>query len=136
MKGDGGRPARFETIEMPRGIRLVAQPATKRPLAEGQLAAQVFDQGKYKVWYVIDPCSQPEPNSTKDNILPGHNGHLAYAESSDGVNWERPNLGLFEYAGSRDNNIVWRGDLNGSTRSYHGGSVFVDPSSEAERSEA
>jgi hypothetical protein len=133
LKGDGGRPARFETIEMPSGIRLVAQPAKKTPLAEGQLAAQVFDQGKYKAWYVIDPCSQPEPNSTKDKILPGHNGHLAYAESRDGVTWERPNLSLFEYAGNRDNNIVWRGDLNGSIRGYHGGSVFVDPSSEAER---
>jgi len=31
------------------------------------------------------------------------------AESSDGIRWTRPNLGLFEHAGSKDNNIVWSG---------------------------
>lgn len=29
-----------------------------------------------------------------------------YAESRDGINWEKPKLGLFEFAGSKDNNIV------------------------------
>jgi hypothetical protein len=29
-----------------------------------------------------------------------------YAESPDGVNWIKPNLGLFEVAGTRDNNVV------------------------------
>ncbi len=133
LKGDGPRPAKFETSDMPRGIRLVAQPAQKVPFVDGQIAAQVFDEGKFKAWYVVDPCSEPEPFSTKDKILPGHNGHVAYAESSDGVTWTRPRLGLFEYAGNRDNNLVWRGDLGGSTRGFHGGSVFVDPSSKDER---
>ena len=133
LKGDGSRPAVFETTDMPRGIRLVAQPAEKVPFKDGQLAAQVFDEGKYKAWYVVDPCAAPEVFSSKDRILPGHNGHVAYAESADGVNWERPKLGLFDYAGSRSNNIVWRGDLKGSTRGFHGGSVFVDPSSTDER---
>ena len=31
---------------------------------------------------------------------------LSYAESSDGIHWRKPNLGLVEYAGSTDNNIV------------------------------
>jgi len=133
LKGDGTRPAVFETIDMPRGIRLVAQPAEKVPFKDGQLAAQVFDEGKYKAWYVVDPCSDAEPFSSKDKILPGHNGHVAYAESADGVKWTRPNLELYEYAGNRSNNLVWRGDLDGSTRGFHGGSVFVDPSSTDER---
>lgn len=30
----------------------------------------------------------------------------AYAESSDSIHWHRPTLGLFEYNGSKDNNIV------------------------------
>ena len=55
LKGDGNRPAVFETIDMPRGIRLVAQPAEKVPFKDGQLAAQVFDEGKYKAWYVVGP---------------------------------------------------------------------------------
>ncbi|MBN1851140.1 MAG: hypothetical protein JW829_00390 [Pirellulales bacterium] len=133
LKGDGTRPALFETFDMPRGIRLVAQPAEKVPFKECQFAAQVFDEGKYKAWYVVDPCPDPEPFSSKNKILPGHNGHVAYAESMDGVHWTRPNLGLYEYAGSLSNNLVWRGDLNGSTRGFHGGSVFVDPSSTEER---
>lgn len=31
---------------------------------------------------------------------------LCYAESDDGLHWDRPNLGLYEYEGSTDNNIV------------------------------
>ena len=54
----------------------------------------------------MDPCSDPEPDSSKAKILPGHKGHVAYAESADGVSWSRPNLGLYEYAGSRSNSIV------------------------------
>jgi|GEM_PF-297030 len=133
LEGDGTRPARFELSDMPRGIRLVAQKAVKKPFQPGQLAAQVFDEGKYKAWYTMGPCADPEPYSTKDRILPGYNAHIAYAESLDGVHWDIPTLGLFEYAGSKENNIVFRGDLNGSMRGFHGGSVFVDPSSDDER---
>ena len=32
-----------------------------------------------------------------------------YAESHDGINWERPDLGLFEFQGSKNNNIVLGG---------------------------
>ena len=31
---------------------------------------------------------------------------IAYAESVDGIHWHKPNLGFFEYEGSRRNNIV------------------------------
>ena len=37
---------------------------------------------------------------------------VCYAESSDGISWERPSLGLVEFQGSRDNNIIW--DRDGS----------------------
>lgn len=33
---------------------------------------------------------------------------VCYAESRDGVNWLKPNLGLFEWNGSKNNNIIWR----------------------------
>jgi len=32
-----------------------------------------------------------------------------YAESPDGLHFTRPNLGLFEWNGTKENNIVWRG---------------------------
>jgi hypothetical protein len=34
-----------------------------------------------------------------------------YAESRDGIDWAKPNLGLFTFEGSPDNNIVLGGDL-------------------------
>jgi hypothetical protein len=36
-------------------------------------------------------------------------GHVGYAESKDGINWTKPKLGLFEFDGSKENNIVWMG---------------------------
>ena len=37
-------------------------------------------------------------------------GHdTAYAESADGIHWEKPDLGLFEVNGSTANNLVWMG---------------------------
>lgn len=38
-----------------------------------------------------------------------HREVTCYAESKDGVHWNKPNLGLFEFDGSKDNNIVWDG---------------------------
>ena len=32
-----------------------------------------------------------------------------YAESRDGIHWTKPDLGLFEYNGSKQNNIIWTG---------------------------
>lgn len=42
---------------------------------------------------------------------PEASGHqvVCYAESRDGKTWSKPNLGLHEFAGSKDNNIVWTG---------------------------
>ena len=34
---------------------------------------------------------------------------VCYAESGDGIHWNRPELGLVEFAGSRQNNIIWQG---------------------------
>jgi hypothetical protein len=35
--------------------------------------------------------------------------NVCYAESRDGVRFEKPELGLFDFAGSKKNNIVWQG---------------------------
>lgn len=34
---------------------------------------------------------------------------VCYAESRDGINWIKPKLGLVEFRGSKDNNIMWMG---------------------------
>ncbi len=43
---------------------------------------------------------------------------LAYAESKDGIHWEKPNLGLVEFEGSTDNNLIFR--------YAHGTGIFLD----------
>jgi len=39
-------------------------------------------------------------------LSPTHDQTYCYAESQDGVNWTRPELGLIEFQGSKKNNIV------------------------------
>ncbi|MCX7920240.1 MAG: hypothetical protein N3A72_11695 [bacterium] len=41
------------------------------------------------------------------------------AESSDGIHWIRPNLGLFEINGSKQNNIVWTGERTAYCESHN-----------------
>jgi hypothetical protein len=38
-----------------------------------------------------------------------HRQVVCYAESKDGIHWTKPNLGLVEFEGSKENNIVWNG---------------------------
>jgi len=38
-----------------------------------------------------------------------HPEFTCYAESRDGIHWEKPKLGLFEFNGSKENNIIWAG---------------------------
>lgn len=40
---------------------------------------------------------------------PAHREVTCYAESRDGIHWEKPSLGLYEFDGSKENNIVWDG---------------------------
>ena len=35
-----------------------------------------------------------------------HDSVTCYAESTDGINWTRPSLGIMEFEGSKDNNII------------------------------
>jgi hypothetical protein len=38
-----------------------------------------------------------------------HREVTCYAESKDGIHWTKPDLGLFDWSGSKNNNIVWLG---------------------------
>ncbi|MGC9316421.1 MAG: hypothetical protein ACP5KN_00125 [Armatimonadota bacterium] len=49
---------------------------------------------------------------------------VAYAESEDGIHWEKPSLGQVEFEGSADNNLIMVGKCGGYV---HGGSVLIDP---------
>lgn len=62
------------------------------------------DEACCRMYYRIMPpggCEDQDPRQL-----------TAYAESADGIHWEKPALGLFEVAGSTANNVVWRGNLS------------------------
>lgn len=73
----------------------------------------IEDGGKYRLWYTAMPAS----NLLIDDVK----FRLCYAESEDGINWEKPNLGLYEWKGSKANNIIME------TKVENGGGVFLDP---------
>jgi len=56
------------------------------------------DEGRYRMWYRAEQ-GDGEFGRTWD--------YTAYMESSDGICWERPNLGLIEFEGSKENNLLW-----------------------------
>jgi len=107
-----------ELISQSQGITLHTNPPKlKGPVLKGEMPweegwihyACVLQEGDLvKMWYGAHPPG-------RDGELGPH--YLCYATSHDGVNWERPKLGLVEFGGDRENNILpVRGDF-----------VFSDP---------
>jgi len=59
------------------------------------------DGGRFRAWYRVDAAGwDGAPRNTM----------TAYAESDDGVHWRKPQLGIIEFNGSKENNLVWDGD--------------------------
>jgi len=73
---------------------------------EGNAAAyqSVFKDGDiYRLYYHgVHYRHSGEPAQARED----HPWNLCYAESTDGINWTRPELGLFEFNGSKANNII------------------------------
>lgn len=95
-------------LEMRSPSKHPANPVVRRggPEAPDSWAVQFYgsvirEKGVFRMWYVCvgqDRFDKKTPRSAPWRV--------AYAESKDGVNWTKPNLGLVEYNGSRDNNLV------------------------------
>lgn len=85
------------------------------------------ETGQFRMWYTGLGNMGVTPMGKRNETRWGFMGFdpeqllysTAYATSRDGIFWERPNLGLVEYEGSRDNNLVL---LNAA-----GGNVIRDP---------
>ncbi|MBI4578403.1 MAG: hypothetical protein HY718_01780 [Planctomycetes bacterium] len=113
----GPTEARFATIDSPRGVRLVAEPARRigpilaaeKPWEAMGVSAGILlhEDGKYRLWGGGQDAEGKR--------------YACYFESADGRNWQRPNLGLVEFNGSRENNLL-----------LGGGSVFKDPTAPTE----
>jgi len=61
------------------------------------------DGDRFRAWY---RCDHEMPPGDQRQPL------IAYAESTDGIHWEKPRLGLIEFQGSKENNLVWAGPGN------------------------
>ncbi|MCX6623306.1 MAG: hypothetical protein NTY38_20020, partial [Acidobacteria bacterium] len=72
--------------------------------------------GKYQLWYQAYSAGVSQKRT--------HDSVVCYAESADGVHFVKPNLGLFQYNGIRDTNIVLIG--NGGFGDRYTNSVLVD----------
>lgn len=60
-------------------------------------ATVIKDDGLYRLYYRGMPAAGSD----------GSNGECTcYAESQDGIHWEKPSLGLFEMNGNKDNNVI------------------------------
>jgi hypothetical protein len=56
-----------------------------------------YAEGRWRMYYATTLSSKEK--------------YICYAESEDGDSWVRPSLGLVEFAGSRDNNIIMSLDM-------------------------
>ncbi len=90
---------------------VVQQPAAKEVVLvadapwEGNTSAYftIFQDGDiYRMYYRGSHYDETTKKET-------HRQLTCYAESKDGIHWTKPNLGLFDFNGSKQNNIVWDG---------------------------
>ncbi|MCX6623118.1 MAG: hypothetical protein NTY38_19035 [Acidobacteria bacterium] len=101
------------TVPFRRNLVLTMMPATKHPsnpvLPRGgagtpdaqraQFYGSVIRVGaKFRMWYTAE--SRPTRTHNSADFRP------AYAESRDGIHWEKPDLGLVEFNGNRKNNLL------------------------------
>ncbi|MBM3854511.1 MAG: hypothetical protein FJ399_15400 [Verrucomicrobia bacterium] len=70
-------------------------PAGSADEAWAQYADVMHDAGRFRMWY-----------TTNTNTFE-RNWNLAYAESADGLRWEKPALGIAEWNGSKANNLLF-----------------------------
>ena len=129
FSGHGMKPE-----NVPYGVRVTVEPARKsqpwlvpdRPWEDPNLGwgTVIHENGRYRCWYEfvlsknVKLVRQGELATTDGNHM------LAYAESTDGLHWTKPSLGLCELNGSRDNNVV---------TAMSGGSPFRDDNAPPEQ---
>ena len=65
----------------------------------------------FRAWYQGGSCLGKDDHST-----------MCYAISKDGIHWEKPNLGIVKFEGSKENNILLYEDIM-----MHDPSVILDP---------
>ena len=106
----------FDSVTIPhsQNLRLEMRPPTRHPAspvvrrgAPGTpdafgvqfYGSVIREGGRYRMWYVAF-------DDDTNNDVASARWRAAYAESADGVRWIKPNLGLVEFGGNKNNNLV------------------------------
>ncbi len=129
-------------LEFSRGVRLHVHPPRKTgELSIAQehpwesrrvgLYGTVLKVGEtYHMWYEslanFDRDDAGNHTLKVERDRSGWQRFMCYARSRDGITWEKPNLGLVEFEGSRKNNIVAGHGAAGIEKQAYG-MVFLDP---------
>lgn len=88
----------------------------------------LWDGGKFRLWYSCSYERGKVIQVAEDRYKLEYGSAMAYAESDDGMTWRKPALGLVEFHGSKQNNIISKDDR------IEGGTIFIDPTAQpAER---
>ena len=113
-----------EWIDRKAGVRRVPGPVNKEPepILKPEMpwetagiggTSVIFDQedDRFKLWYrssavetVVRKRNESVESSERETGT--RRVFLCYAESKDGISWARPSLGMYEFQGNRDNNIL------------------------------
>lgn len=126
----------FSPRNIPRGVKIVMEKAEKSPLwikadkpweefTIGGYLTVICEDGQHRLWY------ESYDRGINDVRLGDWTAKLCYAESKNGINWVKPQLGVVTYKGSKANNIVYDASVAG-VYAYHGGTVFRDPAGSSE----
>jgi len=124
--------ARFVSHNVASGVRLITEQARREiPSIRTDkswdkwgiiVSTLIYEDGRYRAWGI---CSSDRLNTRK-----------CYFESTDGLHWIKPNLGIVEFEGSTDNNLL---DVRfppfstgGPSYKESGFSVFIDPNAPPE----
>ena len=121
---------------IPRGVKIVAEKPKLSPawlkadtpwedFTIGAYPTVTYEDGRYRLWYDSYDSSFYEKSGGDSSAK------LCYAESPDGINWDKPKLGIVAHRGDKANNIVYNSDI---TKPYtcQGIGVFRDPVSSPE----
>ena len=119
--------ATFVPLDSPLGIKLFVEPAiseipvieSDKPWDKGGIrpVTLLHEEGKFRLWGTCNSEITSSSNASSSGT------YVCYFESSDGINWIKPNLGFVEFNGTSDNNLLKKGSA---------ANIFIDPSAPPE----
>lgn len=84
-------------------VLMSTKPWEHRRLVYGSVY-YIPEEAEFRMWYMVFGAKDARPPNPILSFKEA--GSICYATSRDGVHWQKPELGLKEFRGSKENNIV------------------------------